>query len=296
MRLIDRTHYLGMAVLCEGLYSLKLINKNHPLYHKKRDMAIKIIPDSKLLSEIAAVTHVLLHPLKKPVDIESVKKHVTMLLDEAKARNLKKNNVISWSEKMLEREYEDIESVDKEFIPDTARLLEFEKIVRKRTTNRYISKKRFPKKVLYRLIESAVQAPSSCDRQGWRFVIADKKEDIEKVSIIKKQPFIKNFPYIILCCFDKEVYMGTDTKTTPYLDCGGAIMNLCNAGVAIGLSACWLNFSIGSVGKNRHAEMRKLFNIPEKFVPVSLVGMGLPYKKTEKPPRENVNHYLPLEK
>lgn len=296
MNLIDRTHYFAMAALCEGLHSLKLISKNHPLYHKKRDMSVKIIPDSKLVSEIAAVTHVLLHPLKKTKDIESVKRHVTMLLEEAKARGLKKNNVISWSEKMLKKEYEDIESVDKKFTPDIARIQGFEKIVRERTTNRYISKKKFPKAVLYRLIESAVQAPSSCDRQGWRFVIADKRDVIEKISIIKKQPFIKNFPYIILCCFDKEVYMGTDSKTTPYLDCGGAIMNLCNAGVAIGLSACWLNFSIGSVGKKRHDEMRELLGIHDKYIPVSLIGLGLPYKKTEKPPRENVSYYLPLEK
>ncbi|NTV24313.1 MAG: hypothetical protein HGA85_08165, partial [Nanoarchaeota archaeon] len=146
------------------------------------------------------------------------------------------------------------------------------------------------------LIDCAVEAPSSCNKQGWRFILIEDKEKIEKIAIIKNQMFLKRFPYIIICCFDKDVYMGLDIKETPFLDMGAAIMNLCNAAAATDLAVCWCNFTLSNVGKKRHEELRSLLNIDERLIPVSLVALGIPGKVPEKPPREGHRYYMPMDK
>ncbi len=288
--------YYFFSFSSNSLYSFHIIDKNHFLFNKKRDAAMQIFPDAKLLSEIGSTGHTLYHPLKKDKDIESIKLNLGKLIKEANKRKIKKNKTLCWANSLLEEKYSCSIDSGTLFVPNYKQLKSYKKIADKRTTNRFVSSKKIEKKIIYDLIECAIQAPSSCNRQGWRFVIIEDKKKIEEVAKLKNQYFIKNFNYLILCCFDKNVYMGTDKEMTPYLDCGAALMNLCNAASALGLSACWLNFAIKNTKKKNHFLLRKLLGLPENLMPVSFIGLGIPGKKLIKPPRENLFFYLPLEK
>jgi len=284
--------YLFFSVSSRLLYKFGIINKNNFLFQKKRQFLLKIVPDQKLLAQVGAVGHGLYHPKRTKEDIKSVKNHLRSLLKECEKRGFTNHKRIKWARKILDNKYDHYPLYSRGFTPNLNDLKLFEKIVRKRKTIRHVTKKKFNTDLIKRLLSSAVEAPCSCDRQSWRFVIVDKKKEIEKLASIKRQRFIKDFPYVVVACFNKTAYLGTDSRMTPYLDCGAAIMNLCNAASSVGIASSWLNFTENDVGKKKHGKVKKLLNLNDELVPVSLIGLGIPKKKLPKPARENVEFYI----
>lgn len=254
----------------------------------RRKYNTKRFSDVKLISEISAVAHVLNHPNKTKDEIESIRNHLVLLVTEAKLRKLS-GRIIEQAEELTKNDVLKVESI---VSYDEHSFNTLNTFLKNRKTIRSVKKERFDKQIIYEMIKTAVQAPSSCNRQPWRFLLLEKEEDIIWLSNIKKQSFLKDFPYILFCCYDNRVYQGTDTKFTPYLDCGAVIMNLCNSASAGNIASCWCNFAISSVGNKVHKEFRKRFNISDSIVPVSIIGLGIPNIVTPKPVREDVSYYL----
>lgn len=283
--------------LCVKLFSyLHLINKSSKIQHIKRKYLIKAISDIKLISETSGAAHTLYHPNKTSDEVNSIKKYLDELIRECKSRGLNDLDIILWAEEIMNSDYFFNEKKHHvRWAQDINRLNDFYKILNERTTIRNVEKQSFDKELIYKLISSAIEAPSSCNKQGWRFVIIDDPKIIDGIAKIKKQSFIKDFPYIIVCCFDKEAYRGLDCEMTPYLDCGGAIMNLVNSSTALGIGSCWCNFAIKNIGKKAHNNLRSLIKLPKSIIPVSIVGIGIPSKINKKPCRNNLKFYLILE-
>ncbi|MBI4145268.1 nitroreductase family protein [Candidatus Woesearchaeota archaeon] len=296
--LFDRTAYCAFALATKTLDYFGKADKNGTLFQQKRKYLLRIIPTAKALSEIAAVAHVLYHPMKRDEDVQSIKNHLRSLLAEGRRRKLQEHETFKWAERLLADGYAPSlkDGSEMPWAPKIDRMKTYRSFAKERTTVRDVLPRKFDRAIIHDLIEIAVEAPSSCNKQGLRFIIYDDPALIEKIAAIKRQAFLKKFPYILACCFDKEAYMGTDIAMTPYLDAGGALVNLANAATALGLGACWCNFSIKNAGAYRHHLFRQAVDLPKNLIPVSFVALGIPGKVLPKPPREPARFYLPYEK
>jgi nitroreductase len=147
------------------------------------------------------------------------------------------------------------------------------------------------------LLESAIRAPSACNRQTWRFVIVRKPETIEVLYkaasySTQHQTFVRKAPLIIVVCADLWPY-----RRTPYRARGeslfalqetaAAIQNLLLAACASNLGTCW-------VGLIDEEMIKQALKIPAGIRPVAIIPVGHTRSKTKptsRRPLEDVIYY-----
>jgi len=138
-------------------------------------------------------------------------------------------------------------------------------------------------------LEAARQAPSACNRQPWRFVIvrdARLREEICHHGLLPgiPMPWLRQAPVIAVLCTARQMIVH---RLIPFfsgiqydlLDCGIAGEHFVLAAEAQGLGTCW-------IGWCQVKAIRKLLHLPPTAVPLSLISLGYPSKKT--PPRSRL--------
>ncbi len=127
------------------------------------------------------------------------------------------------------------------------------------------------------LLDAAMSAPSARNRQPWRFIVIDDREVLNQIPDFHPYTdMLKKASHAILVCgeVDSERYR----EYLP-VDCSAATENLLIAARALGLGAVWLGVYPRS---KRMDGMRKLFNLPDKIIPISLISVGYTDEKQEK--------------
>jgi nitroreductase len=140
-----------------------------------------------------------------------------------------------------------------------------------------------------KLISAAIRAPSSGNRQSWRFVIIRKPETIDVMYraasySTQHQKFVKQAPVNIVVCADLSLW-----KSVPYRERGetlfaiqdtaAAIQNLLLAACEMNLGACW----VGLFDEDR---VRQALNIPKHIRPMAIIPVGHHKSKTKPTPRK----------
>lgn len=168
---------------------------------------------------------------------------------------------------------------------------EFEKIIKGRRSIRLWQEKKVPRQVIEKLIDAARYAPSSCDRQPLKFLVLEKKDDIEFTAgkTTGGVGFAHKAALAILVLADARVYSLPIERHTPYLDGAAAIQNLLLSAHIHGLGAVWLNWCTSHKSEE---DTRKRFNIPEHVLPVSLIGLGYPAIKPPTPARKKISDLI----
>ena len=148
------------------------------------------------------------------------------------------------------------------------------------------------------LLKAAVRAPSSCNRQTWRFIIIRKPETIEKMYqaasySTQRQTFVKNAPALIVVCGDLTRY-----ESVPYRERGknlfsiqesaAAIQNLLLAAWALGLGACW-------VGLFDEDLVKKTLSLPKHIRPFAIITVGHTKSKAKTTPRKPLKEFIHYE-
>jgi nitroreductase len=113
-------------------------------------------------------------------------------------------------------------------------------------------------------------APSAMNNQAWQFVVIDQREKLDEIFKITPQDLLKSTKAAILICGDTNL-----EKNIDYIqqNCSAATQNLMLAAHGLGLGSCW----IGVYPVKETIEgMKKLFNLPEVIIPISLVSLGYP--------------------
>jgi nitroreductase len=137
-------------------------------------------------------------------------------------------------------------------------------------------------------LDAAFSAPSASDRRPWHFIIIDNREILD--AIPKFHPYsnmLKNTNQAILVCGDLHL-----EKSEGYLsvNCSAATENILITAHAKELGACWLGVY---PRKERINGIKKLLNLPEHILPISLISLGYPAEHKDKEDRydENRVHY-----
>ena len=131
------------------------------------------------------------------------------------------------------------------------------------------------------LLRAGMQAPSAGNEQPWEFVVLRDRDTMKKIT--EFHPYSKmllNTDVAIVVCGDeaKEVFKGYWVQ-----DCSAATENILLAAEDKGLGAVWLGVY---PMEDRVEALKKLLNLPEGIIPLSIIPVGYPDEK-----REAVNRF-----
>lgn len=142
------------------------------------------------------------------------------------------------------------------------------------------------------VIEAGLWAPSACNRQPLRFVVARGKAAVAGVQRIVPHPQIERAPAIIFLALDGRVTLGPPEEAR--LDAGAAAQNMLLTAHALGLGACWM-------GQKRFQspELHAFLRLPAETRVNSAIVLGFPADRPDAPGRvapKDVTTWLAAEK
>jgi nitroreductase len=154
-------------------------------------------------------------------------------------------------------------------------------IMERRSIRKYKSDP-VPEESVKALLEAAMAAPSAGNGQPWHFVVVDDRDKLNTITGFHLySQMLKEAPMAIIVCGDvtNERYQGFWVQ-----DCAAATENILIKATDIGLGTVWL----GLYPNESHLEnMKKLLELPEGIVPMSMIAVGHPAE--EKPPADRYN-------
>lgn len=135
----------------------------------------------------------------------------------------------------------------------------------RRTSRRYLPEK-LPEDVYEQLISAAIQAPSACNRQAWKFIVVDDRGLLHWFFEQGGATFLDHIPQGILVLYcnrtDNAIY-GDHLQSA-----AAAITLLQLKAYSMGIGSCW----VCHLPPKR--EIRKKFKIPAYYDPVAFVTLG----------------------
>jgi len=141
---------------------------------------------------------------------------------------------------------------------------------------------------LLQVLEAGRLAPSSANRQEWRFVVVrDAQTRMKLMSAAKNQPFVGQAPVIIACCARTDKHVMTCGELCYSIDVAIAIDHMTLAAWELGLGTCW-------IGAFYADQVREILGIPDEVPVVELLALGYPEKipsKTDRLPMEEIVHW-----
>jgi len=146
----------------------------------------------------------------------------------------------------------------------------------KRTSVRKYTTEPVSSEEIEMLLKAGMAAPSAMNIQPWEFVVVQDRENLNK--IMKIHPYsamLKEAPLAIIVCADieKTAYKGFAEKKYWIQDCSAATQNIMLQAAEMDLGSVWL----GTYPKeNFYKTIAKIFNLPEKIVPVTIIAIGHP--------------------
>ncbi len=153
-------------------------------------------------------------------------------------------------------------------------------IFSRRSIRRY-KKEAVPDSLMRELLEAAMSAPSAGNQQPWHFVIIHERSLLDRIPEFHPySQMLREAPAAILVCADLtlEKFDGYWVQ-----DCSAATQNILLAAHARGLGAVWTGVY---PYEERIAGMRRLLDLPDNVMPLSLIPVG--YRAEENP---RVNRY-----
>jgi nitroreductase len=162
-----------------------------------------------------------------------------------------------------------------------------EAIRTRRSIRCYLSKPVEDEK-LQQVLEAGRLAPSSANRQEWRFVVVrDAEMRIKLMSAAKNQPFVGQAPVVIACCAQTDQHVMTCGEMCYSIDVAIAVDHMTLAAWELGLGTCW-------IGAFYADQVKEILGIPEEVPVVELLALGYPESvpsPTKRLSLEEIVHY-----
>ncbi len=149
----------------------------------------------------------------------------------------------------------------------------------RRSCRHYDAGRPVPRELLERCVEAARLAPSACNRQPWRLVIADAPDVLARLRAEARKPGIphpwwEQVPVFVALCARLDVLthrVAPLFSGLPYylIDLGIAGEHFVLAAETLGLGTCW-------IGWFRERAVKRILDIPGTYRVVSLLSVGWP--------------------
>jgi len=145
-----------------------------------------------------------------------------------------------------------------------------------------------PESLLRDVLNAARLAPSACNAQPWRFVIARNEETKLKLAAASNgQKFIAQAPIVIVACGIPDDAFPTvgGYMSSHVIDVTIAVDHLTLAAQAAGLGTCW-------IASFKEDKVREILGIPEDVRVVALTPLGYPDETPERTPRKRIEELV----
>ncbi len=146
-----------------------------------------------------------------------------------------------------------------------------EKAVMERYSVRSFQDKDIPEEVIEKIKKAIWISPSADNRQPYKFIfVKDKKIKEQLVKEGKTYEFVGKAPLVIVAVADPEEaypYIGREKHEVYLLDIGIAIAQANLVATENGLGGCWVIVF-------DEEKIKKILNIPEKYIVVALFPVG----------------------
>jgi nitroreductase len=144
-------------------------------------------------------------------------------------------------------------------------------IYRRRSIRKYDAGRPVEPEKVIELLRAAMAAPTARNAQGWRFIVVDKREDLD--ALAEHYPNAAMLKAATLCI----VPVSDTNDFYHHQNLAAATQNILLAAPALGLSTCWCG-----VNPERHDWAHEFFGVPEGWWVFAFIAVGYPLE--EKPP------------
>jgi nitroreductase len=152
-------------------------------------------------------------------------------------------------------------------------------ILDRRSIRKYQTKE-IPEEIILTLLKAAMYAPSSRNTQAWHFIVIRERSSMDAIMKVHYySQMLEKAPLAILVCGDKNL---ESKEGNLGVNCSAATQNILLAAHELGIGTVWLGIY---PRKERMEPIGKLFDLPEHIIPISLVVLGYPDEKIERPER-----------
>ena len=143
---------------------------------------------------------------------------------------------------------------------DLPSIEQIENLARFRRSVRWFSDKQVPRAALDRAMRVALEAPSACNRQPFRWEIFDAHELVQEVGAVPKGTpgWLHQIPVFAVIIGKFDAFRFERDRHIPYIDGCLAAMNFINALEVQGISSCCVNFPDFADTEKRMAQVLKL--------------------------------------
>ena len=147
--------------------------------------------------------------------------------------------------------------------------MEFEKLISERYSVRKFKAEHLSKEVIDKILKAGHLAPTGCNYQPQRILVLNTDESMDKLKNCTKCHFDAPSAMLVCCNLDESWTRPYDGALSAPVDAAIVTTHLMLAAKNEGIGSCWV------MHFNPEA-MKTAFNIPEEFLPVALLVMGIP--------------------
>ncbi len=166
--------------------------------------------------------------------------------------------------------------------------MELMEAIRTRRSIRKYEDREIPEEMIREILDAAMMAPSAGNAQPWQFVVVNDREILDSTKAVHPHlNMVTQAKVGILLCADLslEKFPGYWVQ-----DCSAAMQNMLLAIHALGLGAVWTGVY---PMEDRVQAFSRIFNLPEKVIPLGFVPVGWPAQSPQSKSRfkEDRVHY-----
>ena len=149
---------------------------------------------------------------------------------------------------------------ERTFDVDLPSIEQVENLARFRRSVRWFSDKQVPRTAIDRAMRVAMEAPSACNRQPFRWEIFDIHDLVQKVGAVPKGTpgWLHQIPVFAVIIGKFDAFRFERDRHVPYIDGCLSAMNFINALEVQGISSCCVNFPDFADTEKRMAEVLNL--------------------------------------
>lgn len=151
----------------------------------------------------------------------------------------------------------------------------FHRLARRRRSVRWFLQKPVPRELIDKALLSAIEAPSACNRQPFRFHIFDEPEQVAMVAGLASgaKGYAHNIPAIAVLVGQLRAYFHPRDRHVIYIDASLAAMGFMLALETLSLSSCPINWPDLA---DRERKMAEALDLEPDERPIMLMAFGYP--------------------
>ncbi len=161
----------------------------------------------------------------------------------------------------------------------------FDLVKVRRSVRRY--KKEVPaKELIYKILDTAIWAPSGLNNQPWRFVLVWSEEIKDRLAQLTKYGgIVKSAPVLIVVLLDKKRMYH---QIKDHQSAGALIQNILLLATASGLGTCWLGEIL-----NREEEVKLALGLtPQAYELCAVISLGYPDDHSKRSGRNPLSTFI----